>query len=190
MQLILNRAEAALAVATYIVFRRIARRGWRNKGERKTYREWHNNIDNFRSMKTDDLKQLIKTRVTDDVENSIKNIHRQIKHRRVKCKNWVLQNWKNVMIKFGNGDEKKGAKKILEFVERYKVKSWVKSFGLNVDPTATFKLIEQSPNVERDCVLRNIIDNDKFIKNKLINMIPEDQYPGLKVQKWFDNFQK
>jgi len=28
------------------------------------------------------------------------------------------------------------------------------------------------------------------IKNKLINMIPEDQYPGLKVQKWFDNFQK
>ena len=38
----------------------------------------------------------------------------------------------------------------------------------------------------------NLADKSDFlkIKNKLINMIPEDQYPGLKVQKWFDNFQK
>ena len=38
----------------------------------------------------------------------------------------------------------------------------------------------------------NLANRSDFlkIKNKLINMIPEDQYPGLKVQKWFDNFQK
>ena len=38
----------------------------------------------------------------------------------------------------------------------------------------------------------NLANKSDFlkIKNKLINMIPEDQYPGLKVQKWFDNFQK
>jgi len=172
MQLILNRAEAALAIATYIVFRRIARRGWRNKGERKTYREWHNNIDNFRSMKTDDLKELIEVRVKDDVKQSMRYIANMIKNERVKCKNWVLDNWGHIMALLGNGDAKKGAHKILEFVGKYKVQSWVKTFGLMVDRHATFKLMEQNPNVEKDCVLRNIIDNDKFIKNKLINNFP------------------
>ena len=171
MQLIINRAEAALAVATYIVSRRIARRGWRNKGERKTYREWHN-YHKIRIMKSDELKELIEIRVKDDVKQSMRYISNTIKNERVKCKNWVLQNWSNIINKFGDGDEKQGAKKILQFVERYKVQSWVKSFGLNVDPNATFKLIEENPNVERDCVIRNIIDNEKFLKSKLVNQFP------------------
>ena len=77
MQLIINRAEAALAVATYIVSRRIARRGWRNKGERKTYREWHN-YHTIRLMKTDELKELIEIRVKDDVKQSMRYISNMI----------------------------------------------------------------------------------------------------------------
>ena len=170
---IINDDELADYIASLLIIR-YYRKGPHWHFCNKIYAQHYNGVKPIHG-EAKDLERIQKAVLADCTnwqEQVYKDKTSQWKHKRRKIVKLVYANFDRVCSYYGSGDEKRGHRLLVNQYLNSTFNGYMKQLSNGIFKSSFFRTPSTYSTVDSDCLIRNILNNEQLINNKIKNNFP------------------